>query len=352
MISTSPKELADWSDDGETFVVKNPDEFAKQIIPQYFKHSNFSSFKRQLNFYGFKKVPIKAVRTSEYDKESSKHVRFYNEKFKRGRKDLLCQIQRSTRNGNNANNQNQEIKTLKDRVAMLEDEVYRMGQAYMNLESQMNQMLANMGSFGPDPTQSGDTAKSYNRMSSGASNFGKSVYANASPNDVGSYQMNGYNPMQQLNSSIKDKKPTLAGFGTNASSSHQQQRTQSPEKSAGSSGNRNGGTATLAPHPNVKEMDPSLLPPAPPDATQLRAASLLRGFSSEYSPMFTSYEEKLFENIIRDPPNGTPNNTDVNLVANEQSNIKSMEGLNISRQQTCTDVLPPVDADVGSSTAI
>ncbi len=114
------------SEDGETFVVKDPDAFAAEVIPHYFDHSKFSSFSRQLNFYGFKKVPMKAVRTSEYDKESSKYVRFYNEKFKRGRKDLLSQIHRSTRNSNNANNQSQEIKTLKERVSVLESQLYNM----------------------------------------------------------------------------------------------------------------------------------------------------------------------------------------------------------------------------------
>lgn len=40
------------SDDGDMFIVKDPEIFASEVIPQYFDHNKFSSFARQLNFYG------------------------------------------------------------------------------------------------------------------------------------------------------------------------------------------------------------------------------------------------------------------------------------------------------------
>jgi hypothetical protein len=46
MIDTCDPTIACWSDDGETFVVKDPVKFEQQIIPQFFKHSKFSSFVR------------------------------------------------------------------------------------------------------------------------------------------------------------------------------------------------------------------------------------------------------------------------------------------------------------------
>jgi hypothetical protein len=48
--------FATWTDDGKGFTVFNPAEFAANVLPKYFKHSNFCSFVRQLNIYGFHKV--------------------------------------------------------------------------------------------------------------------------------------------------------------------------------------------------------------------------------------------------------------------------------------------------------
>lgn len=40
--------LIAWSDTGTTFSVFNPQEFSRTVLPQYFKHSNFQSFVRQV----------------------------------------------------------------------------------------------------------------------------------------------------------------------------------------------------------------------------------------------------------------------------------------------------------------
>mmetsp|Transcript_60985 Transcript_60985/g.101385 ORF Transcript_60985/g.101385 Transcript_60985/m.101385 type:complete len:350 (+) Transcript_60985:104-1153(+) len=75
-----------WTTKGDSFVISDPDTFARDILPTYFKHNNIRSFIRQLNTYGFRK------RTNI--SSTDEHLEFFHEKFRRDQASMLMQIKR------------------------------------------------------------------------------------------------------------------------------------------------------------------------------------------------------------------------------------------------------------------
>lgn len=48
IVDGSNPDIVGWSADGDTFIVHDAAAFARNILPQHFRHSNFSSFVRQV----------------------------------------------------------------------------------------------------------------------------------------------------------------------------------------------------------------------------------------------------------------------------------------------------------------
>lgn len=136
MVSTTDPAIVGWSPTGDTFIVKNLEEFCN-TLPMFFKHRNFRSFVRQLNFYGFRKLRSD---TSETAVRPAGWWEFKHPQFLIGRGDLLPVIKRaehyvdgalqpaaSSGGSGRGGGAGEEAAALRTKVASLEGQVSTMG---------------------------------------------------------------------------------------------------------------------------------------------------------------------------------------------------------------------------------
>ncbi|XP_073958303.1 heat shock factor protein-like isoform X2 [Choristoneura fumiferana] len=87
--------LISWSPGGKTFVIKNQADFARELLPLYYKHNNMASFIRQLNMYGFHKITSVENGGLRYEKDE---IEFSHPCFVKNQSYLLEHIKRKIAN--------------------------------------------------------------------------------------------------------------------------------------------------------------------------------------------------------------------------------------------------------------
>ncbi|XP_042779913.1 heat shock factor protein 1 isoform X2 [Panthera pardus] len=122
-----------WSPSGNSFHVFDQGQFAKEVLPKYFKHNNMASFVRQLNMYGFRKVVH--IEQGGLVKPERDDTEFQHPCFLRGQEQLLENIKRKVTSVSTL--KNEDVKIRQDSVTKLLTDVQLMKGKQESMDSKL-----------------------------------------------------------------------------------------------------------------------------------------------------------------------------------------------------------------------
>lgn len=99
--SFRPRDVLYWEHHGRSFVIVDKDKIVNFFLPKFFPlQKEYSSFQRQLNLYGFKRLKGENLNHVVVNKQIVGKYRYYHEMFLRTRPDMCRWIMRSKKPSN------------------------------------------------------------------------------------------------------------------------------------------------------------------------------------------------------------------------------------------------------------
>jgi hypothetical protein len=86
LLSQEDPDIVTWLPSGKAFVVRCPKKFVELVLPRFFKQTRITSFQRQLNMYGFRRIA-----------DGPDMGAYHHERFVRDKPHLCSTIQRKKR---------------------------------------------------------------------------------------------------------------------------------------------------------------------------------------------------------------------------------------------------------------
>lgn len=184
-----------WLPDGKSFVIRNPDEFTRNVVPKYFKATKFSSFTRKLYRWGFRQVN-RGIGPDD-------PIIFGNDNFQRDNLELMKEMRSITAASARKQEENSlHMLTQKRALESIETEqsakrMLLMNQ-FMKQKSAFNNMFPNSGNMNLSQAMMGNMGGmgpmgGMGNMNMGNNNFGMMNQFAGQSNFMNSFPQNAFN---------------------------------------------------------------------------------------------------------------------------------------------------------------